>query len=417
MAFVILDSWNSTCRGKTIAVLNYHPIQYSQRYHGLDFLRGIMMLLGLVIHSAIYYMAIDGNYRDQSVSKVMDYTVILISAFRMPAFFILSGFFVALLYYRRGLSSMLSHRYQRIALPFIIFMPFCLLSMDALYIIGEHIETHGSPGWDLDLIENKEWLWNSTMHLWYLYYLIIYIVLTATLIKLFKLVNSDRLYSLLSRVKDYFDMAIRQFHGIIIYGCLIGMVGINDPDGRVIGVSGFIPEFETFFFHIAFYLLGWLVYFSSNLLNTFYRLCWWYLVIALVTLLLAITAWLNQGEPGGEHYQLLHTFLAISNGVIASLLSFAFIGLSLRFCNRYNPWFRYITDASYWVYILHMTVCFAFVLLFYRWKAAAELKFLVVFSLSTFVCFFTYHRFIRSGAIGKLLNGRRYSRKLPQISR
>lgn len=386
-----------------------HSTVHSQRYHGLDFLRGIMMLLGLVIHSAVFYITMGQGYRDPSVSPIMDYIIIFISAFRMPAFFILSGFFTALLFYRRGLPQMLHNRQQRILTPFLVFMPFCLLSFGILSIIGAHIAAHGIAGWDINLIENKRYLWDDTLHLWYLYYLIMYLIVSALTLKLLNVVKLELLHSVLKKLRIHLNQSIKHVYGIIFYGSLIGLIGLNDPDGRVIGSGRLIPEFETFFFYASFYLLGWIIYLSSDLLETFRQYCWWYLGFAAVSLVVAIASWLNQGQVGDDQYPLLHTFLACSNGIIATLFSFAFMGLSLRFCKNHNPYFRYLTDASYWVYLIHMSTCFAFVLLFYRWQAPAELKFMVVFLLSTAVCFGSYHFFVRSSAIGALLNGRRYS--------
>ena len=71
-----------------------------QRYHSLDFLRAIMMFLGIVLHGAQMYLAelaIVDYYIDPMRSVSMDATLIIINTFRMPIFFSLPGFFIALL--------------------------------------------------------------------------------------------------------------------------------------------------------------------------------------------------------------------------------------------------------------------------------------------------------------------------------
>lgn len=394
--------------------IHHNNLKHQQRYHGLDFLRGVMMLLGVVIHSCVFYMTMPGGYHDPSTSPVMDYIVILISAFRMPAFFILSGFFTALLFYRRGLGKMLHNRYQRILIPFIIFLPLTTLTLSPLFVVSKYLSTHGTFGWDIQLLENTSYLWNTTSHLWFMYYLIMYLMVTAGFIRLQESINSTLFSQLKQKLISGFHHSIQYFYGIVIFGALIGLIGLNDSGGRVLGNESLIPEFETFFFYIAFYLLGWIIYLAPGLLEVFRKYCWQYLMAALLILGLAIAAWLNQGEPEDQYYPLLHTFLTCSNGVIACLLSFSLMGLSLRFCSNYNPWFRYITDASYWVYLLHMTINLALVLLFYNWSASAEIKSTTVILLSTIICFSSYHFFVRSTAIGKLLNGRRYPLSLPR---
>lgn len=64
------------------------------------------MLLGLVFHSAASFAAaplgLGWKYKDSETSIVFDVFVFLIHVFRMPIFFIIAGFFAALLYYQRG---------------------------------------------------------------------------------------------------------------------------------------------------------------------------------------------------------------------------------------------------------------------------------------------------------------------------
>ena len=72
-----------------------------RRYYGLDALRGAMMLLGIVLHSAAFYIAAPPPHvpivTDPNKSLVMDALFEFIHAFRMPVFFVLAGFFTALL--------------------------------------------------------------------------------------------------------------------------------------------------------------------------------------------------------------------------------------------------------------------------------------------------------------------------------
>lgn len=68
-------------------------LKKNERIHSLDSLRAIMMLLGIVLHSAITYGKMD--YSETWILKdpiatffYNDYIVILIHSFRMPIFFV-----------------------------------------------------------------------------------------------------------------------------------------------------------------------------------------------------------------------------------------------------------------------------------------------------------------------------------------
>ncbi len=93
------------------------------RRHDLDALRAIAMLLGIVLHGVIAYIPLPGGgWPVQDIHQSEAYGVFMsaVHGFRMPLFFLVSGFFTAMLWRKRGLRSLLMHRSKRIFLPFVI---------------------------------------------------------------------------------------------------------------------------------------------------------------------------------------------------------------------------------------------------------------------------------------------------------
>ena len=78
-----------------------------RRYFGLDALRGSMMMLGIVLHGATLYLSAPPVTMpiptDRNNSCVFDLLFHFIHSFRMPTFFVLAGFFTALLVEKRVL--------------------------------------------------------------------------------------------------------------------------------------------------------------------------------------------------------------------------------------------------------------------------------------------------------------------------
>lgn len=76
------------------------------RLHALDGLRGTMMLLGLVFHGACSYVTTDITkvwpYHDAAQSPLADILMSYLHAFRMPIFFVLAGFFAAMMLAKRA---------------------------------------------------------------------------------------------------------------------------------------------------------------------------------------------------------------------------------------------------------------------------------------------------------------------------
>lgn len=78
------------------------------------------MLLGIVLHVALSFAPIPWPVQDSQQNAFYDVMFACIHGFRMPLFFMLSGFFTAMLWRKRGLKSLVQHRFKRIFLPLVI---------------------------------------------------------------------------------------------------------------------------------------------------------------------------------------------------------------------------------------------------------------------------------------------------------
>ena len=94
-----------------------------RRYYGLDALRGGMMMLGIVLHAALLYMAappVDMPIpTDRNNAYTFDVLFHFIHSFRMPTFFVLAGFFTSLLLEKRGLWGTYKNRGARVLAPLV----------------------------------------------------------------------------------------------------------------------------------------------------------------------------------------------------------------------------------------------------------------------------------------------------------
>ena len=142
-----------------------------ERIHSMDALRAIMMMLGIVLHSTEPYSLGDDSFwpKDPEATHLsLNYIFSLVHLFRMPIFFLIAGFFGALLFYERGLISMIRNRASRVVLPFIVFL---LLLHPIIILVFDHTSTvfkdQISP-----VVTTMTLLPQITYHLWFLYYLI-----------------------------------------------------------------------------------------------------------------------------------------------------------------------------------------------------------------------------------------------------
>ena len=87
-----------------------------QRFHNLDFLRAFAMTMGLVIHAPLLFWAPDFAkvFGIDNIVPAEEWVNIMgrfISSWRMPLFFLLSGFFAVLVLERKGTFQFLKDRF------------------------------------------------------------------------------------------------------------------------------------------------------------------------------------------------------------------------------------------------------------------------------------------------------------------
>ena len=92
----------------------------ANRRHDLDALRAVAMLLGIVLHASLAFFDAPWPVQDTQKNAGLGIVFGLIHGFRMPVFFVMSGFFTAMLWRKRGLALLLRHRVRRVLLPFIL---------------------------------------------------------------------------------------------------------------------------------------------------------------------------------------------------------------------------------------------------------------------------------------------------------
>lgn len=92
----------------------------SLRRHDLDALRAFAMLLGIALHASLSFSTLPWVVRDTRQSEGYSLFMMAVHGFRMPLFFLVSGFFTAMLWRKRGLAALLKQRTVRILVPCLV---------------------------------------------------------------------------------------------------------------------------------------------------------------------------------------------------------------------------------------------------------------------------------------------------------
>ncbi|MHC5538641.1 acyltransferase family protein, partial [Singulisphaera rosea] len=86
----------------------------------LDALRAGAMLLGIVLHASLSFFPSYWMVTDTRQNDIFGIVFSAIHGFRMPLFFVMSGYFSAMLLRRRGRGALIKHRFHRVFLPLMV---------------------------------------------------------------------------------------------------------------------------------------------------------------------------------------------------------------------------------------------------------------------------------------------------------
>ncbi len=92
------------------------------RRSDLDALRAVAMLLGIALHASMSFFPVAWVVTDRQQNPALGLVFSAIHGFRMPLFFVMSGYFSAMLLDRRGRWSLVKHRFLRVFLPLLLGM-------------------------------------------------------------------------------------------------------------------------------------------------------------------------------------------------------------------------------------------------------------------------------------------------------
>ncbi len=402
-------------------VIKYNNSQMKgKRYHSLDACRSVMLLLGLVLHSSLTYAVFTvelsslpvnnphhfgWHFVDGASHPFIDLFYMFIHTFRMPVFFVLAGFFSAMMIQKYGHNVYINKRLKRIGIPFLLVWSLIMpierwTGFFANKIAGgreQYITDHAWRGYINEI-------WNITGAFWFLYYLVIISLgtyLLVLLLKHFKTINYKK--ALYLDIPEIVILVIT----IVLSTFLLSFSPVPFlPDDQ-----DFIPDIYLLFTYCLFYVLGYYWYSNQKKLFNYAKTFWIYLIIGIVTFFFYMK-YLNIFFETG-------TFFLITNilhCITMCTISFGMLGLFIRFTsNASNAW-RYISDSSYFVYIIHVPVFISIqaFISFFSWGAIPKL--MVCILLTTLVCLGLYHLLARHTWVGVLLNGKKYCWKTGRIN-
>lgn len=375
------------------------------RYHAFDALRAVAMLLGLWLHASIPYLefapAFWAVYEEPASTPLM-VAFVGIHAFRMQLFFVMAGFFARLLVEKRGVGSFARNRAVRVVVPWAVGLVVLSPALIGLWIVGWVVT--GRPE-----AESNTGFCYPAFHLWFLEYLLWMYAATLGLRWVWQRVGMKSVPLAEGRVGSAFGAVLRSPVRAFVLAVPVGLLLWWVPGwdgGPTRGCVG--PEWASLAYYAVFFWVGWGLHAQRERLAALGR--WWGLELgAGLLVLLPVVLMLHSARPGDAAAVPVGLDLAghSASSVLTCLLVFGVMGLFVRRFERPSAVWRYVSDASYWLYLTHLPVQIAVGLMMLAVDWPVHLEFGVVLIATTGALLAVYHVAVRPSFIGRVLNGPR----------
>jgi hypothetical protein len=343
--------------------------------------------------------------QDNHPSLLLSWLFWVIHLFHMTLFFWLSGYFAHSVFHRRGLAGFAKDRGLRVLAPLVVGWVLILPAMIGVLLWGTMVAHGGvlpprTGGHRLTSL--------NFFHLWFLYLLLIFCAAGLGLRGLVVAADTE------GAIRASAD---RMIAWLVTWPGTLATALTVPSAWALINTPGWIewfgiptpyrptPNLAAVVIYGAAYVLGWLMHRQPQLLAAWRRSWALNLVFAATSAALALIV--IGARP---------TYLTAAPGaqtlIFASLYAFAtwsstvaVIGLCLRFLDKYSAVRRYIADASYWIYLVHLPLVLALQVAVARLEAPALLKFGLLLVVAFGVLFASYQTMVRHTLIGVWLNG------------
>ena len=311
----------------------------TNRFHSLDFLRALALLMGVLIHVLMLFLEpADGSEPRLGASVIF----IWIHTWRMPLFMLLAGFFTAFSLAKRDVGNYALNRLIRLGAPILLLwsvIPAIDEAATELFKIPELIS----------------WLFYDVPftlrldHLWFLYYLLLF----YGVLLLLESINPK----IFSFIADYKLSLTRVL--ILWLPILILLSPVNKPTG---GIFGDIPatfgevHIGSMLFMASFFIIGIQIHKNPHFLESLKQMRFWLPCLIVSSLIpIGLLGWGGfKDEPFAFSGPLE---MWIVNGLAGSatlLLVLSIVGLAMHRISSSGQMLRWLVKLSYPIYVFHL---------------------------------------------------------------
>lgn len=348
------------------------------RLHSFDALRGIAMLFGIFVHIALCYSLSWSKFwvlQDNYQHIIFDIIILIVRACRMEIFFFMAGFFAHLMLNSKGDYYFIKNRFLKILIPFTIFEPLMLIFIPLSL--------------QQSILNNNIYQFRP-FHLWFLYYLIfIYIS-----IYVFKIIKKLFFIDMHNKIITIFNNVFNSKYHIFILSFITLLSLITMKFIIIDTPSGFAIEYRLIIHYSIFFYLGWTVKHNSNILNIITNNKIYYLILAVPNIMFLIISMIkfNNNYSSNFLYAIIYVLMfKLCYAISIWCLSLSTIGFFQHYLNKENKLLKYLSAASYWMYIVHLPLIFFLQYNLSNFTIVGWLKPIIIFLITIIILLTSYY--------------------------
>ena len=300
------------------------------RLHYLDAARAALMLLGIPYHAAQPYTDRAWFISSVSGSETVAFIGNYLHLFRMHAFYVIAGFFAAMILSRRGPAIWIKDRARRLLIPLlfavVVILPIMFLALDLE-------QGRGIAGW-IDHMQTEPSFWIA--HTWFLRDLFLYCVGLCIIDIIWGIRERDVSTARMQIILILTFILISSLYVYAVRTTLTLYVHFGDD------------QLIRFFYYIPFFLAGVVLWMIPSGFANFRR--WSAPGAIMAALWLFMATLLGARDDVGT---LPAAMISILNGFVGTWLA---VTLAHRFLDRPSPRVMMLVDGSLTIYLIHLAI-------------------------------------------------------------
>lgn len=353
------------------------------------------MLLGIPYHTALSYRSgQEWIVHSGGGAPLFNYLAEFLHLFRMPAFFVIAGYFAALLLERRPSGEWLRDRTRRLGVPLLVSMVTLVPVMNMACELSSFSIENALAAWRSSALTSAGY-W--VRHLWFLIVLLYCSTGTVLLIHWFPALKRARMPEALDRW-----MAARFLPALAIAALLIGTwqavaIELFYKAGMATNILQELLRLDEFIAFAPYFAIGCILARSPHVLKQLglFSLLPGCIAIALAVLNLIlfdkIPPWLGRFIGTLAAFAIIQVIIAIAR----------------RIADRQNTLIGELVAASFVIYLVHMPVIIILVALAAKLSLPIVVKALSVMILSLALSYGIWQVVVRSTLLSFAFNGDR----------